>query len=158
MTILHDNLDSAVAHGMSSHSVLADDDVKGHNHGLPENTFYQDTGCEVAPQCLECPLALCKYDDPNWKVKPGIAMRDREIMRQHGDGIKVTQIAQSVGTSPRTVYRVIQRDRNLPSSLHHPAAASNHHHRRFRERAPSIPLDRLTEYSQYRLYEPGWER
>jgi hypothetical protein len=25
---------------------------------------FRDTGCELAPRCLECPLPMCKYDDP----------------------------------------------------------------------------------------------
>ncbi len=77
---------------------------------LPEHATYRDTGCELAAACLECPLALCKYDDPNWgkrKIKVG---RDMEIVRLRTSGMKVSQIAMTVGTSERTVYRVIQRD------------------------------------------------
>lgn len=31
--------------------------------------IYTDTGCELAPKCLECPLPVCKEDDPMWYVK-----------------------------------------------------------------------------------------
>ena len=31
---------------------------------LPEHITYQDTGCELAPSCLTCPLERCQYDDP----------------------------------------------------------------------------------------------
>ena len=78
--------------------------------GLPENTDYEDTGCDLAPSCLECPLALCKYDDPNQGQRTRMLMRDTEIMRLIANGIKVSEIAESVNTSERTVYRVIQRD------------------------------------------------
>ncbi len=38
-------------------------------------TSYQDRGCEVAPACLRCPLAECKYDNE----------RGYELyVRQHG--------------------------------------------------------------------------
>ena len=33
---------------------------------LPERYPYRDEGCEVSPSCLRCPLAQCKYDDPDW--------------------------------------------------------------------------------------------
>lgn len=35
----------------------------GRGARLPEHTVYVDTGCEVAPWCLECPLPRCKYED-----------------------------------------------------------------------------------------------
>ena len=25
---------------------------------------YEDTGCEVSDSCLDCPLPMCRYDDP----------------------------------------------------------------------------------------------
>ena len=28
--------------------------------------IWPDTGCEVAPACLDCPLSQCKLDDPDW--------------------------------------------------------------------------------------------
>ena len=64
--------------------------------GLPENYDYTDTGCDLAPSCLECPLALCKYDDPNWGRRNRTTMRDQEIVRLRGQGLKVSQIAKIV--------------------------------------------------------------
>ena len=77
---------------------------------LPEYATYRDTGCELAAACLECPLALCKYDDPNWGKRKRKVGRDMEIVRLRSNGEKVSQIAKIVNTSERTVYRVIQRD------------------------------------------------
>lgn len=86
--------------------------------GLPENYDYTDTGCDLAPSCLECPLALCKYDDPNWGRRNRTAMRDQEIVRLRGQGLKVSQIAKIVKTSERTVYRVALREGiQLPGQL-----------------------------------------
>ena len=38
---------------------------------FPTASHYVDDGCEVSPKCLECPLPLCRYDDPqgfeNWQ-------------------------------------------------------------------------------------------
>jgi hypothetical protein len=31
---------------------------------VPEHVAYQDTGCNLAPRCLTCPLPVCKYDSP----------------------------------------------------------------------------------------------
>ena len=30
----------------------------------PEETHYRDTGCELAPSCLQCPMERCVYDEP----------------------------------------------------------------------------------------------
>lgn len=80
------------------------------NRGLPEFASYRDTGCDLAPACLECPLNLCKYDDPNWGKRNIKARRDEEIVRMRANGMTVAQIAVKANTSERTVYRVIQRD------------------------------------------------
>ncbi len=29
---------------------------------LPEYANYKDTGCDLAPSCLRCPFARCRYD------------------------------------------------------------------------------------------------
>ena len=29
---------------------------------LPEHASYKDTGCDLAPSCLSCPLARCRFD------------------------------------------------------------------------------------------------
>ena len=78
--------------------------------GLPETTNYIDTGCELAPSCLECPLALCKYDDPHTRVRSNKVMRNTEILRLYRSGVKISNIAAQVNISERTVYRVIQRE------------------------------------------------
>ena len=31
--------------------------------------YIQDTGCEVSPTCLGCPLSQCKDDDREWYVR-----------------------------------------------------------------------------------------
>ena len=32
----------------------------------PETGYVMDTGCQVAPLCLDCPLPACRYDDDTW--------------------------------------------------------------------------------------------
>ena len=31
--------------------------------------YIQDTGCEVSPTCLNCPLSQCKDDDREWYLR-----------------------------------------------------------------------------------------
>ena len=93
--------------------------------GLPENYNYRDTGCELAPSCLECPLATCKYDDPAYGRSGRTMFRDREIVRLRMQGSRVSEIAKSVCTSERTVYRVIQRDRDKIVGVVQPAASDS---------------------------------
>ena len=76
---------------------------------LPERTRYTDTGCEVAPRCLACPLPVCKYDDPGWLRRENRHDRDIEILQQRDEGLPVPDIARRFGVSARTVHRVLQR-------------------------------------------------
>ena len=46
---------------------------------LPENTPYQDTGCEVHHSCLTCPLVRCRYDVPGGESRPVSDQRDQSI-------------------------------------------------------------------------------
>jgi hypothetical protein len=32
-----------------------------------DNYNHTDTGCELHPACLSCPLPRCKYDDPKYQ-------------------------------------------------------------------------------------------
>ena len=36
---------------------------------LPEYANYKDTGCDLAPSCLSCPFARCRYDKPGEKKR-----------------------------------------------------------------------------------------
>ena len=104
-------LQSTGRSGSSRRTILnSSETVPIRKTALPEYATYRDTGCELAAACLECPLALCKYDDPNWGKRRLKVGRDMEIVRLRSNGMKVSQIALRVNTSERTVYRVIQRD------------------------------------------------
>ena len=76
---------------------------------LPENTRYQDDGCEASNSCLDCPLAMCKYDDPGWLRRQDRGQRDDEIFRLRKAGIPVPELARQFKVSTRTVHRIIQR-------------------------------------------------
>ena len=38
---------------------------KVRKEALPENTLYEDTGCDLASSCLSCPFVRCRYDYPD---------------------------------------------------------------------------------------------
>ena len=76
---------------------------------LPENTRYKDDGCDASLTCLECPLSLCKYDDPGWLQRENRRTRDDEIFRLRSQQIPVAEISKRFAISTRTVHRIVQR-------------------------------------------------
>ena len=76
---------------------------------LPENTRYKDDGCDASLTCLECPLSLCKYDDPGWLQRENRRTRDDEIFRLRSQQVPVAEISKRFGISTRTVHRIVQR-------------------------------------------------
>ncbi len=115
--------------------------------GLPENTVYRDTGCDSAPSCLDCPLALCKYDDANGTRHGRTVMRDTEIMRLFADGFKVSAIALKVNISNRTVYRIIQRELGAKNDETDQRPKRMTRGRALRERVPVEQLDAWRQFS-----------
>ena len=109
--------------------------------GLPEYMTYEDTGCELSSTCMECPLAMCKYDDPEWRKHNDLSQRDNEIVSQRERGIKVDRIAASVGVSSRTVYRVLQRraESDVKGDVYDAATVS-------------VSLEELGKWSPVKLY------
>ena len=77
---------------------------------LQEFYAYRDTGCEIAPSCLQCPLPQCKYDNPRLARREKRSERDRQVVTafRHG-GMSALQVAALFGMSQRTVFRIIKR-------------------------------------------------
>lgn len=109
---------------------------------LPENTRYKDDGCEAAASCLDCPLALCKYDDPGWLQRESRRTRDDEIFRLREEHVSVAKISERFGISTRTVHRIVQRGGASPV----PATQEDD--------GPIISLSELTERSLFRERTP----
>ncbi|MBI4220343.1 MAG: helix-turn-helix domain-containing protein [Chloroflexi bacterium] len=79
---------------------------------LPENSTYRDDGCDVSPTCLDCPLPVCKYDDPDFLRRTARSARDRAILATRKvEGLSVPALAARFGVSTRTVHRVLQSER-----------------------------------------------
>lgn len=78
---------------------------------VPELTAYRDTGCDLHPSCLVCPLAQCRYDDPGWLHREKRVQRDQEIIQARSlENIPIADLANRFGLSTRTVHRIIERD------------------------------------------------
>ncbi len=71
---------------------------------LPEGTVYHDKGCSISPSCLECPLAVCRYDDRELRRRN----LHRKIQEMRAAKFSVASVAQHFGLSIRTIYRVTQ--------------------------------------------------
>ena len=85
--------------------------------GLPEHTQYTDTGCEVSPSCLRCPLPVCRYDyaDAGSALRAlnavrvlKNAQRDDEIRRLRAEGLSLKEIAERFQIGTSSVFRVVR--------------------------------------------------
>ena len=85
----------------------------GHNPGV-----IRDTGCEVSPRCVDCPLSRCKFDDIDW-YRDGIR-RGSDLVTAHAierEGLTLSQAAVRYRTTKRTISRVRQRSRQVANVL-----------------------------------------
>lgn len=78
---------------------------------LPENTDYADTGCDLYPSCLRCPLPRCRYEEPGGAAAILRTGRDANIIRLERQGMSVDQLAETFGVSRRTIFRVLRAAR-----------------------------------------------
>ena len=79
---------------------------------LPEHTNYHDSGCDLHPSCLSCPLARCRYDEPGGARRLLSGERDSQVLDlQRRGGATIEAIAREVGVSRRTVFRILARAR-----------------------------------------------
>ena len=79
---------------------------------VTEFYHYEDTGCEASDSCLDCPLPLCKYDDPVWYHHNRRLARDFRIMHvMQGECLSIEETAERFSVTVRTVFRILQRCR-----------------------------------------------
>lgn len=77
---------------------------------FPDGLNWVDTGCEVSPRCLECPLPSCKYETPSSmrgnEVKTRKAhARFAQVREALDRGERAQEIAARMGISIRTIRR-----------------------------------------------------
>lgn len=65
---------------------------------------YRDTGCEIAPRCLSCPLPLCRHDLP--PKRAGSLMREMQLQVLLDNGHTNNEAAEAMGVSQRTIFRL----------------------------------------------------
>ena len=89
----------------------------GRRDSLPEHTRYLDTGCDIHPACLTCPLARCRYDEPGGVRGLASRGRDASILQvRSSENLTIEAIARRFGVSRRTVFRVLARARGGPGA------------------------------------------
>lgn len=79
---------------------------------LPEQLEWRDSGCEVAPRCLECPLPRCRYDDPGGLRGLLNESRNAAMLQAHAAGRTADEIARRFGVSRRSVFRILRQQRS----------------------------------------------
>jgi len=73
---------------------------------LPEAMFgkghFADTGCDLAPSCLNCPFEMCRYDEDYYATER--KRQNVQIQEMRNAGFNVTYIANHFDMGVRTVY------------------------------------------------------
>lgn len=79
---------------------------------LPEHVDYRDTGCDLYPSCLRCPLPQCRYEVNGGATAMLRTGRDASILTAaRRDGATVDDLARMFGLSRRTIFRVLEREK-----------------------------------------------
>ena len=79
---------------------------------LPENVDYVDTGCDLYPSCLKCPLPQCRYEINGGATAMLRMGRDASIVAAFKrKGTTVDDLARMFGLSRRTIFRVLERSK-----------------------------------------------
>jgi hypothetical protein len=84
---------------------------KVRSDALPEYMEYHDGGCDLAPSCLRCPLARCRYDEPGGARELRRSSRDEAVLVRRGEGLGINALAAEFAISRRSVFRILARGR-----------------------------------------------
>lgn len=76
---------------------------------LPEQLDFRDTGCDLSPSCLRCPLARCRYDEAGGARRLLQDARDEAVRRRREEGVAIDALASEFGISRRSVFRILAR-------------------------------------------------
>ena len=88
------------------------------NHELSsEDSNYFDTGCKYSPTCLNCPLPICIYDDPNFFKNFIKESRDKSIFQDYEKGMSVKELSIKYEVSIRTIQRSIKLNGSADTTL-----------------------------------------
>jgi hypothetical protein len=108
----------SMGHDVAARGLLSRSDTVGvaevpvREDALPENQEYRDTGCSLAPSCLDCPLPRCRYDQPGGARRLLTETRDEEIVRRRAtERVPVETLARQYALSRRSVFRILRKAR-----------------------------------------------
>ncbi len=88
------------------------------NHELSsDDSNYFDTGCKYSPTCLNCPLPICIYDDPNFFKNFIKESRDKSIFQDYEKGMSVKELSIKYEVSIRTIQRSIKLNGSAETTL-----------------------------------------
>jgi len=73
---------------------------------LPRETDYRDTGCELYPSCLNCPLPHCAYEEAMMIVKVRTARKAAQVVSLAKQGKNNKEIATMLNLSTRSIQRL----------------------------------------------------
>ena len=102
----------AVERNPGEEAIALDQGRRERRDALPEHTRYTDTGCDVHPSCLTCPLVRCRYDEPGGARRLLSEKRARSILELRRQSVPINSIASRFGISRRTVFRILARSRD----------------------------------------------
>jgi hypothetical protein len=73
----------------------------------PDTVNWKDTGCELFPACLNCPLPHCIEEEPRGKQKLQLNHRNSRMAELKRRGESIGEIARLFRVSQRTVQRAL---------------------------------------------------
>tara|TARA_B110000438_G_scaffold147855_1_gene142416 strand:- start:8511 stop:8849 length:339 start_codon:yes stop_codon:yes gene_type:complete len=80
------------------------------NNAFSNKEVIYDDGCEYSNSCLDCPLPLCKYDDPILDNSKSKINRNTLIFSMKKTNLSNKKIATILKISTRTVHRVLTKE------------------------------------------------
>ena len=78
---------------------------------LPEHLEYRDSGCDLAPDCLRCPLVRCRHDQPGGARALFQSSRDKAVLLRREEGVGIDALAHEFTLSRRSVFRILAKGR-----------------------------------------------
>ena len=87
------------------------------NESKEREVFIPNDGCKWSPSCLDCPLPICKHDDPGWLSRTVRTEKHAEIVAMSIAGNNRSAIAKQLRVGTRTVSRVMSERRKLLSGV-----------------------------------------
>ena len=80
------------------------------NEDVTEYGNWKDTGCDLYPACLECPLPRCIEEEPRGRQRIRMDARTADMLEMRRRGGSVHEIAACYSVSVRTVQRALSAD------------------------------------------------